>query len=60
MESAARGFDKARALAETLGDAKFMAVTDSMNISSMMDISSLETLKRLVESLAVSVRQDAA
>jgi hypothetical protein len=60
MESASRGFVKARALAETLGEAKFMAVIDGMNIGSMVDISSLETLRLLVDTLAGSVRQDAA
>jgi hypothetical protein len=60
MESASRGFDKARALAERLGEAKFIAITDSLNISSMVNIASLETLKRLVDTLTTSVRQDAA
>jgi hypothetical protein len=60
MESASRGFDKARALAETLGEAKFMSVIDGMNINSMVDITSLETLRRLVDTLATSVKQDAA
>jgi len=60
MESASRGFDKARALAETVGEAKFMAITDSMNISSMLDVPSLETLKCLVDTLDASVGQDAA
>jgi len=60
MESASRGFYKARALAETLGEAKFIAITDSLKIGSMADIASLETLKSLVDTLTMSVRQDAA
>ena len=60
MESASRGFDKARALAETVGEAKFMAITDSMNISSMLEIASLETLRCLVDTLDASIGQDAA
>ena len=60
MESASRGFARARALAETLGEAKFMTVIDGMNIASMVDISSLETLRLLVDTLAGCVRQDAA
>jgi hypothetical protein len=60
MESTSRGFDKARALAETVGDAKFMAITDSMNISSMLDIASLEALRCLVDTLDASIRRDAA
>jgi hypothetical protein len=60
MESASRGFARARALAETLGEAKFMAVIDRMNIGSMVEISSLETLRLLVDALAGSVQQGAA
>jgi hypothetical protein len=60
MESALRGFDKARSLAETVGESKFMAITDSMNISSMLDVASLEILKCLVETLDASIHQDAA
>jgi hypothetical protein len=60
MESALRGFDKARALAETVGEAKFMAITDSMNITSMAEIPNLETLRCLVDTLDASAGQDAA
>jgi MoxR-like ATPase len=52
--------DKVDDSMETLGEARFMAVIDGMNIGSMVDISSLETLRLLVDTLAGSVRQDAA
>ena len=60
MESASRGFDKARTLAEAAGEPKVMAITNSMNINSLLDISSLETLRCLVDMLDASIRQDAA
>jgi hypothetical protein len=60
MQSAARGFDKARSLAETLGENSFMAVLDKLQINSMADISSLEALRCLVDLLASFVREEAA
>jgi hypothetical protein len=60
MESALRGFDRARSLAETVGEAKFMAIKDSMNITSMSEIPNLETLRCLVDTLDASAGQDAA
>jgi hypothetical protein len=57
MESASRAFDKVRALAEAVGEAKFMAITDSMNIRSMLEIASLETVRCLVDTLDASIGQ---
>ncbi len=50
-EKAARGVRKANALAEVVGETRFIAVLDDLQIGSMTNIRNLETLKRLVQNL---------
>lgn len=50
-ERTARGIRKANALADTIGEAQFIAVLDNLQIASMASIPTLEMLKRLVGEL---------
>ncbi len=47
-EKAVRGVRRAKALADAVGDTRFIAVLDGLQIGSMTNIRNLETLKRLV------------
>jgi hypothetical protein len=51
MERAARGIQKAHSLAEQIGEGSFIAVMDRLQIQSITDISTLESLKTLVTEL---------
>ncbi len=60
MKAAARGFEKAHRLADAIGEARFLDMTDSLGISSMISIPNLETLRYLVDTLEASVHGNAA
>jgi hypothetical protein len=60
MKAAARGFEKTHRLADAIGEARFLNITDSLGISSMTSIPNLETLRCLVDTLEVSVHGNAA
>jgi len=60
MKAAARGFEKTHRLADAIGEARFLDITDSLGISSMTSIPNLETLRCLVDTLEVSVHGNAA
>lgn len=51
MERASRGIQKAHSLADQIGDGSFIAVMDRLQIQSIADISTLESLKILVTEL---------
>jgi len=51
IERAARGIQKAHTLAEQIGEGSFIAVMDRLQIQSMTDISTLESLRTLVTEL---------
>jgi hypothetical protein len=60
MEAAARGFDRARALGETVGEAQFTATVSQLEIASADQIASLDMLKRLVGALESIAEQHVA
>lgn len=60
METAARGIRRVHALAETAGEAQFIATMDQLRIVSTNAIPNLAMLKRLVESLEAHTQQQAA
>ncbi len=61
MERAARGITRAHSLSDEVGDSRFIAVLDRLQIGSMTTIRNLEALKRLVEELErVSAGRQAA
>jgi hypothetical protein len=51
MERASRGIQKAHALAEQIGEGSFVAVMDRLQVQSMANISTLESLRTLVTEL---------
>jgi hypothetical protein len=60
MKAATRGFERARTLADVVGEASFVAIADSLKISSMTSVQNLETLRCLVDTLEASTHKDAA
>jgi hypothetical protein len=60
MERASRGFSKTRALAEKVGESRFIAILDSLRIKSITTIPRLETLKALVMELEQEAARTAA
>jgi len=50
-ERTARGIRRANTFADSVGDTRFIAVLDNLQIGSMATIPNLETLKRLVQTL---------
>lgn len=60
MKAAARGFEKARRLADVVGEARFVAIADSLKIGSITALPNLETLRCLVDTLEASTHKDAA
>lgn len=60
MEAAARGFDRARALGEMVGQAQFTATVNRLEIASADQIASLDMLKRLVGALESIAEQHVA
>jgi hypothetical protein len=60
MKAAARGFEKAHRLVDAIGQTRFVAITDSLGVSSMTSVPNLETLRYLVDTLEASVHGNAA
>jgi hypothetical protein len=60
MERAARGINRAHYLSDEVGDSRFIAVLDRLQIGSMTTIRNLEALKRLVEELEQVAGRQAA
>jgi hypothetical protein len=60
MERASRGFSKAHALAERIGETSFIAILDRLRIESMTTIPRLEMLKTLVVELEREAARTAA
>jgi hypothetical protein len=51
MERASRGIQKANSLAERIGEGSFIAVMDRLQVQSMANITTLESLRTLVTEL---------
>ncbi len=60
METVARGIRRVHVLAETAGEAQFIATMDGLRIASTTTIPSLVMLKRLVETLEAHTQQQVA
>jgi hypothetical protein len=60
MQATARGFERLRDLAESVGDAQFFAVVQRFKIASVTELPSLAALKQLVEELESLANQQVA
>jgi hypothetical protein len=60
MEAAVRGLERARSLAQKVGEAHFASVMDTLKIESTTSVPSLDTLKCLVDTLESISDQHAA
>jgi hypothetical protein len=60
MEAAVRGLERARSLAQKVGEARFVSVMDTLKIESTASVPSLDTLKCLVDTLESISDQHAA
>jgi hypothetical protein len=60
MERASRGIQKANSLAEQVGEGSFIAVMDRLQIQSIANISTLESLRTLVAELEQEVARSVA
>jgi hypothetical protein len=60
MQAAGRGFEKARKLADKVGETRFLAITENLKINAMTAVPNLEALRYLVDTLEASTRNHAA
>jgi hypothetical protein len=60
MQAAGRGLERAHELAGNIGEKQFVAIMDSLKVSSLRSVSSLDTLRCLVDTLEAASEQQVA
>jgi hypothetical protein len=60
LQAAARGVERAHVLADNVGERQFVAIMDSLQVTSLTSVSNLETLRCLVDTLEAASEQQVA